>query len=92
MLIWTPARSFRDSGQREVAFCELVAYPAGVMKQFTLLLAVIGLGLCSCERHEWESDPAKSSDTINLFKHEDHSGDHKEEVKPEAEKVKEEGV
>ncbi len=43
------------------------------MKQFTVLLAVISLGLCSCERHEWESDPPKSSDTINLFKHEDHS-------------------
>ena len=64
------------------------------MKQFTVLLAVIGLGLCSCERHEWESDPAKSSDTINLFKHEDHSDDQKEEAghtDPEAEKAKEEG-
>lgn len=48
------------------------------MKKFTVLLAVIGLGLCSCERHEWESDPPKSSDTNNLFKHEDHSGEKSE--------------
>ena len=47
------------------------------MKQFTVLLGVIGLGLSSCERHEWESEEPKSSDTINLFKHEDHSGEHK---------------
>ncbi len=48
------------------------------MKKITVLLAAIALGLCSCERHEWESDPPKSSDTVNLFKHEDHSEDHKE--------------
>lgn len=63
------------------------------MKQFSVLLAVIGLGLCSCERHEWHTDPdekPKSSDTINLFLHEDHSkgehaedGDHKAEAEHE---------
>jgi hypothetical protein len=74
-----------------------VDYQTGAMKQFTVLLAVIGLGLCSCERHEWESETPKSSDTINLFKHDDHSGEHKkdehkaddghEHAKPEAEEA-----
>lgn len=48
------------------------------MKQLAVLASVIGLGLCSCERHTWESDDPQSSDTINLFKHEDH-GEHKED-------------
>lgn len=60
------------------------------MKCFSVLLSVIALGLCSCERHEWESETPKSSDTINLFKHEDHSAEkdaHGEDhAKPEAEK------
>ena len=63
------------------------------MKQFTVLLAAVGFCLCSCERHEWESETPKSSDTINRFKHEDHSGEHKEgeEAKHEgAEEVKHE--
>ena len=58
-----------------------------------VLLAVIGLGLSSCERHEWESDEPKSSDTINLFKHEDHSGhegeNHEETEKADAEEAAE---
>lgn len=46
------------------------------MKFFSALSVVISLLLCSCERHEWETEGnPKSSDTINLFKHEDHSGD-----------------
>lgn len=61
------------------------------MKQFSVLLAVIGVCLCSCERHEWESESPKSSDTINLFKHGEPSkeGEHKEgedHAKPESEK------
>ena len=55
------------------------------MKQLTVLFAVIGLGLCSCERHEWQSDPPKSSDTINLFQHEEHSEDHAPEASSEQE-------
>jgi hypothetical protein len=39
------------------------------MKVFSVLTAMIALGLGSCERHEWESETPKSSDTINLFKH-----------------------
>lgn len=57
----------------------LLAYFTGVMKLFSVLLSVIGFGLCSCERHEWESETPKSSDTINLFKHEeghDTKGEH----------------
>lgn len=49
------------------------------MKQFSVLLTLTGLVLCSCERHEWHSDPEKepkATDTINLFLHDDHSGDH----------------
>lgn len=52
-----------------------VAYPAGAMKHFFVLLALIGFGLSSCERHTWETSEEnggpKSSDTINLFKHEE---------------------
>ena len=50
------------------------------MKLFSVLLSVIGFGLCSCERHEWESETPKSSDTINLFLHEEHGaeGEHHE--------------
>lgn len=53
----------------------MLAYFTGVMKLFSVLLSVIGFGLCSCERHEWHTDPDKepeSSDTINLFLHEEH--------------------
>ena len=39
------------------------------MKVLSVLIVMIALGLCSCERHEWESETSKSSDTINLFKH-----------------------
>jgi len=51
------------------------------MKYFFVLFAVLGLGLSSCERHEWHTDEEKgaepkSTDTINLFLHEDHSGGH----------------
>lgn len=54
-----------------VAFFVEVAYPAGAMKQIFVLLALIGFGLTSCERHTWETKPeGKSSDSINLFKHE----------------------
>ena len=52
------------------------------MKFFSVLTAMIALGLCSCERHEWESETPKSSDTINLFKHgegDKHSEDKKED-------------
>lgn len=58
-----------------------LAYSAVEMKKFSVLFAVIGFCVCSCERHEWESDPPKSSDTINLFKHEEgheKDGDHKD--------------
>ena len=58
------------------------------MKFFSVVTAVIALVLCSCERHEWESETPKSSDTINLFKHGEHKDDaeHKEDgdhAKPE---------
>lgn len=65
-----------------------LAYSAVEMKKFSVLFAVIGFCVCSCERHEWESDPPKSSDTINLFKHED--GHKKEEGEKEADKPEEE--
>jgi hypothetical protein len=45
------------------------------MKLFPVLTALVALGLCSCERHEWESDPPKSSDTINLFPAHGEDGD-----------------
>ncbi|MDB4653091.1 hypothetical protein OAE39_02320 [Akkermansiaceae bacterium] len=50
-----------------VAIFVSLDYPTGVMKLFSVITAVIALGLCSCERHEWESETPKSSDTINLF-------------------------
>ncbi|MGC6564438.1 MAG: hypothetical protein ACON38_02380 [Akkermansiaceae bacterium] len=57
-----------------VAFFVEVAYPAGAMKQFFVLLALVGFGLASCERHTWETSKEqggpKASDSINLFKHE----------------------
>ncbi|MCX8238660.1 MAG: hypothetical protein QNK82_12900 [Akkermansiaceae bacterium] len=64
------------------------------MKHFSVFLTMVGLFLCSCERHEWHTDPdkkPKSSDTINLFLHEEHpkEGEDKkgeEHVKPEGEK------
>jgi hypothetical protein len=39
------------------------------MKILSILIAMIALSLCSCERHEWESKEPKSSDTINIFQH-----------------------
>lgn len=58
----------------------MLAYLRRVMKQFSVLLTLTGLVLCSCERHAWHTDPEKepeSTDTINLFLHdEDHSKDH----------------
>ncbi|MFT6862325.1 MAG: hypothetical protein ACJAVK_000883 [Akkermansiaceae bacterium] len=54
----------------------MLAYPTLVMKVFSVLLSVIGFGVCSCERHEWHTDPEKepkSSDTINLFIHAEHT-------------------
>ena len=51
------------------------------MKILSILIALIALSLCSCERHEWESKEPKSSDTINLFQHgeaDKHSADKKE--------------
>jgi hypothetical protein len=56
-------------------------YPTGVMKLFSVLTALVALGLCSCERHEWESDPPKSSDTINLFPAHGEHGDDSEHKK-----------
>tara|TARA_B100000963_G_C22143436_1_gene458541 strand:+ start:111 stop:347 length:237 start_codon:yes stop_codon:yes gene_type:complete len=47
----------------------MLDYRIPAMKFFSVLLAMIALGLWSCERHEWESKDPKSSDTINLFKH-----------------------
>jgi hypothetical protein len=49
------------------------------MKQLPVLLTLTGLAFVSCERHEWHSDEdqePKSTDTINLFLHDDHSGEH----------------
>jgi len=65
-----------------VAISVSLDYRTCVMKVFSVLLAIIALGLCSCERHEWESETPKSSDTINLFKHgeaDKHSVDKKED-------------
>lgn len=60
------------------------------MKQLAVLASVIGLGLCSCERHTWKSDKPQSSDTINLFPthgdHAEHKGDHPETEHKEGEK------
>ncbi|MGB0144142.1 MAG: hypothetical protein ACPGJR_12185 [Akkermansiaceae bacterium] len=58
------------------------------MKLFSILFCVVVFGLASCERHEWDSaneegEGRKSTDTINLFLHEDHDGDHKDGKKPE---------
>jgi hypothetical protein len=52
-----------------VAISTSLDYRTSAMKVFSVLIAMIALGLCSCERHEWESETPKSSDTINLFKH-----------------------
>ena len=64
------------------------------MKVLSVLIAMIALGLCSCERHEWESETPKSSDTINLFKHgeaDKHSAEKKDggHTKSEGEEEKE---
>ena len=66
------------------------------MKLLTVFTALVVLGLCSCERHEWESETPKSSDTINLFKHDEHGAEHGENhtekegahAKPEGENEK----
>ncbi|MDB4708518.1 hypothetical protein OAF57_11080, partial [Akkermansiaceae bacterium] len=47
-----------------VAISVSLDYPTSVMKVLSVLIAMIALGLCSCERHEWESETPKSSDTI----------------------------
>jgi hypothetical protein len=52
-----------------VAISTSLDYRTAAMKLFSVLTAMLALGLCSCERHEWESETPKSSDTINLFKH-----------------------
>ena len=52
-----------------VAISTSLDYRTVAMKLFSVLTAMLALGLCSCERHEWESETPKSSDTINLFKH-----------------------
>lgn len=52
------------------------------MKQLSVFLIFLGLALGSCERHAWHSDEdkePKSTDTINLFLHDDHSGEHAED-------------
>jgi|GEM_PF-1626518 len=56
------------------------------MKLSFVLFALIGLGLSSCERHTWETEKEqggpKSTDTINLFKHEEgHAKDGEEHAK-----------
>lgn len=76
-----------------VAISISVDYPEVVMKIFSVLTAMIALGLCSCERHEWESETPKSSDTINLFKHGEHGKEDKDvKHKKEGEHVDLEGV
>lgn len=59
----------------------MLAYPVAAMKHFFVLFLVSGFGLSSCERHEWHTDEdkgaePKSTDTINLFLHENHSDGH----------------
>jgi hypothetical protein len=77
-----------------VAISVSLDYPTSVMKVLSVLIAMIALGLCSCERHEWESETPKSSDTINLFKHSEadkHSAEKKDggHTKSEGEEEKE---
>jgi hypothetical protein len=72
-----------------VAISVNLDYRPSVMKIFSVLNATIALGLCSCERHEWESETPKSSDTINLFKHGE--GDEHSEDKKDGEHTKSEG-
>ena len=59
--------------ERGIAFFGKVAYPAGAMKHPLFGLALIGLGLASCERHEWKSRNGKPG-TEELFKHESKEG------------------
>jgi hypothetical protein len=68
-----------------IAFFGKVAYPAGAMKHSLFVLAVIGFGLASCERHEWKSENGKPG-TEELFKHES-----KEEKEHTSEADEEEG-
>ena len=55
------------------------------MKLSFVLFALVGLGLTSCERHTWETPESeggpKTTDTINLFKHEDGHGKDSEHAK-----------
>ncbi|MDA7880787.1 hypothetical protein N9A94_00600 [Akkermansiaceae bacterium] len=52
------------------------------MKHSLFVLAVIGFGLASCERHKWESENGKPG-TEELFKHE--AKEEKEHSAPEGE-------
>ena len=90
MPISIPGRSFKVLKQTGVAFFGWLAYPDRVMKLFSVLLSVIGFGLCSCERHEWESETPKSSDTINLFKHEEDHGSADKHPEKDGEETKHE--
>ena len=72
-----------------VAISTSLDYRTSAMKVFSVLLAMIALGLGSCERHEWESETPKSSDTINLFKHGE--ADKHSEDKKDGEHTKSEG-
>lgn len=81
-----PSPQFCRNLRTKVAFSHRLPYPAGAMKHLFVLLAVISLGLSSCERHEWESNPPKDTDTNRLFKHEggdDHKKDEEKENKDE---------
>ncbi len=72
-----------------VAISTSLDYRTSAMKVFSVLTAMIALGLGSCERHEWESETPKSSDTINLFKHGE--ADKHSEDKKDGEHTKSEG-
>lgn len=97
MLTSIPARLSRFRAKSRVAICARLDYQTGVMKLFPVFTALVVFGLCSCERHEWESETPKSSDTINLFKHGEHGAEHDENhpgkegehAKPEGENEKE---
>lgn len=56
------------------------------MKLFSILFSLFVFGLASCERHEWDhgaenAEERKSTDTINLFLHEERKGAHGDEKK-----------
>lgn len=74
-------KSFDWVREREVAFCPGLAYPTPDMKLFPILFYLLVFGLASCERHEWHTDAEEgkapqSTDTINLFLHDDPKGGH----------------